>query len=380
MSWKRVLAAALVAGFGWGWHAARAEEPAPKPKDEAAPKPAETPKPKEPYFGKHFAMYLETRGGPAQIKTVKTPLNSGSTMDSTSELDFSGNKNGQATIGWTLPRGRGQYLLAYNGIADGEFELHATGTQQNVPWWHIDIQNGNLHTTQTPPPPTPPLDLTTTVPKDLGNRIQTFDLLYRREYGGLKIRCRWAAGLRYLDYKGAVVVPTWLVGRIDLPGFGYSDGVQNPMLVMQQSTKGWGPTGSGEIDFNFFRQRLTLYAMIEAALLTETLSTDSGTFTYLAVDPSTTPPTYYPGPGQIGDDVKKSAWNNKFEGGIRVKLLEGFHLILDWNRTGYLDTVLLPEDLSIPQNASQTALGTTARFISRDFVVDTATVGLSFQF
>ncbi len=55
-------------------------------------------------------------------------------------------------------------------------------------------------------------------------------------------------------------------------------------------------------------------------------------------------------------------------------------MILDWNTTGYLDAMLLPTQLSLPDNASQIALGTTARFVSRDYVVSSINLGLSFQF
>jgi hypothetical protein len=123
MSWKRRLAVSVIAaGLGVGSRAARAEDPAPK-QDEAAVAPAEAPKKKEPFFGDHFAMYLEARGGPASIDTIENPLTSGAQSNSKSELDFNGNKNGQITVGWTLPRGRGQYLLMYTGTADGDYEL-----------------------------------------------------------------------------------------------------------------------------------------------------------------------------------------------------------------------------------------------------------------
>ena len=362
-------------------------------------------------------MYLETRGGPADIGTLNTPVSSGSQSNSVSELDFEGSKTGQFTIGWTLPRGRGQYLLTYNGVADGDFELNANGTQQTyvptgllqptitflAPWWHLAIQDGNLTVTKVPPTwdsatddtidnnlpdpeelkfPTTTVLFHSTTPKDLGNRIQTWDLLYRREFGGMKIHARWAAGLRYLNYEGAIPVPSWLIGAplsgsgIN-QGAGYSDGVQNHFIVMQQSTTGFGPIGSGEIDFSFFRQRLTLYGAVQAAYLMEKLKGDSGTFTYLAADQAG---GLFPGPGRIHDEVSKSTWNTSFEAGLRVRLLEGFHLIVDWNTTGYLDTVMVPSDLSIPTNAQQTALGTTATFVSRDFVVTSVNLGLSFQF
>jgi hypothetical protein len=413
----------LVAGLGVGSQGARAEDPAPpKPDAPAAPAatapPAEPPKKKEPFFGDHFAMYLETRGGPSSIDTIDNSVSSGNRSQSDNELSFNGTKSGQFTIGWTLPRGRGQYLLTYTGIADGNFELDATGTQASyqatsggaqtigfqLPWWRISVNDGRMTTTKTPPTwnlftdsvdnggngdghpdpnemryPVTTVNISSTVPKDLGNRIQTWDLYYRREFGGVRIRCRWTAGLRYLNFDGSIATPAWVTGPSSTPGVGYTDGVQLGLIMMQQSTSGWGPVGSGEVDFNFFRQRLTLYAMVQAALILETLDADSGTFTYLARDPAVFG-AYLPGSGHIEAQVSKSTWNTTFEVGLRVKMLEGFNLILDWNTTGYLDAMLLPTDLAIPDNSSQVALGTTARFISRDYVVTSINLGLSFQF
>lgn len=423
MRWKRRLAVGvLAAGLGVGSYAARAEDPAPK-KDDAAAAPTEAPKKiKDPFFGNRFAMYLETRGGPASIETVNNPLTNGSESTSENTLSFNGNKTGQLTVGWTLPRGRGQYLLTYNGIADGDYELDATGLQKSyeslgaelkstgfLPWWQVTIRNGQLTTTKTPPVwnsrptsaggddangnrlpdpneiryPTTTVNISATVPTDLGNRIQTWDLVYRREFGGLKIRSRWSAGLRYLNYEGAILTPSWLTGSTGArgtPGFGYSDGLVNKFILVQQSTSGYGPIGSGEIDFNFFRQRLTLYGLVQAALLLENLDADSGTFTYLARNNDQTGVAYFPGSGRIQGSVSKTAWNTTFEAGVRVKLLEGFHLIADWNKTGYLDTILIPTDLSTPGNAQQIVSGVAARFISRDFVVSSINLGLSFQF
>jgi hypothetical protein len=304
MSWKlRLATGVLTASLGLGSQPARAEDPTPPPpkeeptppKEQPAPPKKEEPKKKDPFFGDRFAMYLETRGGPASIATFKNPVSTTSALNSVNTIDFNGNKSGQFTLGWTLPRGRGQYLLTYTGIADGNYELNAEGTQFAfvsaindttgggattfpVPWWHVSVRDGQLVTTRTPgvwveglddangntvPDPGeiryPGANLTVagSVPKDLGNRVQTWDLAYRREFGGVKIRSRWTAGLRYLNYKGAIVTPSWLIGVQDNVSFGYSDGIVNHFLLMQQKTKGIGPVGSGEVDFNFFRQRLT---------------------------------------------------------------------------------------------------------------------------
>jgi len=404
MSGKRWLAVGvLAAGLGVSSHVARAEDAAPK-KEDAPAEPKEAPKKKDPFFGNRFAMYLETRGGPASIDAFENPISSGVQQSSDNVIHFNGNKSGQFTIGWTLPRGRGQYLLSYNGIGDGDYELDATGIQQtfllDLPWWQVTVRNGQLRATQTPPVwnlaiddangnaiadpnevryPTTTIDVSGTVPKDLGNRIETWDLAYRREFGGVRIHARWQAGLRYFNYDGAIVTPLWLTGAVGTPGFGYSDGVINNLMLLQQSTSGYGPMGSGEVQFNFFRQRLTLYGELKAAFLVQSLSTDSGAFTYIATDP-VGDGLPFPGSGHIHRDVDKTAWNIGAEIGVRVRLLQGFNLILDWNRTGYLDTVLVPYSISIPANASEAPLGTTARFVSRDFDVSTINLGLSFQF
>jgi hypothetical protein len=414
----RVATGLLVVGLGAGLSATRAQDPAPTKAEPAAA--VEAPKKKDPFFGDRFAMYLETRGGPASIDSLSNPTSNGSNSSSSNEVSFDGSKTGQFTIGWTLPRGRGQYLLTFNGLADGKYELQATGSQRSyiqtgggststptdqLPWWHLSIQNGQLQSSKTPPTwnsetddadhdgfpdtseihyPVTTIDLSTAVPSDLGNKLQTWDLLYRREFGGVKIRAAWTAGLRYLNYEGAVPCPSWLTGTSGISGYGYSDGIANKMILMQQSTSGWGPTGSGEVDFNFFRQRLTLYGKVGASfLLSETLDADSGAFTFLAFQTITGPgagTVAVPGQGHLQQSVSKTAWNTMFEAGVRVKMLEGFNLIVDWNVSGYLDTVLFPETLSIPANAAQVQLGTVATYVTRDIVASSINIGLSFQF
>ena len=414
MSWKRRLVGSVfVAGLGVLSPGTRAEDPAP-PKPDATATPAEAPKKKDPFFGDRFAMYLETRGGPASVDEVDNSLSSGVKSNSLNSLNFDGRKSGQFTVGWTLPRGRGQYLLTFTGFDDGDYELEGTGTQSTyvtqgggqpitigfqLPWWQVSVRDGQLSATKTPPVwnaslddangnarpdpdemryPVTTVSIAANYPTDLGNRIQTWDLYYRREFGGVRIRSRWTAGVRYLKFDGAIATPAWVTGASSAAGFGYTDGSQTDFILMKQSTTGFGPVGSGEVDFNFFRQRLTLYALVQAAFLMENLETDSGTFTYYSVASGST--GYLPGPGHLEESVSKSAWNTTFEAGLRVKILEGFNLILDWNATGYLDTMLLPTQVSIPDNATQILLGTTGRFVSRDFVIQSINLGLSFEF
>ena len=415
MRWmRRVAAGVLAAGLGAGFVAVRAEDPAPKSED-ASPAAPEPEKKKEKFFGDRFAMYLEVRGGVSSMDDFSAPVSSNlsSTVDNT--LSFDSGEVGQFTIGWTLPRDRGQYLLTFTGLADGDYSLQSSGRQKSViiesgglatptdalPWWELNIQDGVLHSTQTPPRwnqdlddanqngfpdtdeiryPTTTFDLTTGVPKDLRNALQTWDLYYRREFGGINIRSRWTAGLRYLDYEGSLPMPAWLTGTVQ-QGFGYSDGVFNRVLLNTVSTTGWGPVGSAEIQFNFLRKRLTLYGMAQVAFLIEKVKSDSGAFTYYALGAAPGgAPVFLPGSGRVTEEVSKTAWNTSFEVGLRCRVLEGFHIILDWNSTGYLDTVLIPYQLSLPSLSSQISQGTTALYSSRDIVTSSVNFGLSFQF
>ena len=390
--------------------AAAQEEPAPK-KPEATPPPAEPPKKKDPFFGDHFALYLEVRGGPASIRNLENPVTSGPDSSTASEIQFNGSQAGLFTVGWTLPRNRGQYLFTYNGLTDGSYDLKATGYQRSyagnevladeLPWWHLTIDNGHSRATKTPPVwdlsqdangnglpdtnefryPNTTVDLSGTVPDKLNNQLQTFDLYYKRDWGGLRYHGAWTAGIRYLDFQGVVPTPAWVIGSKQIIGFGFTDAVATKLLLMQQSTSGWGPIGSGEAQFNFFRQRLSLYIMGQAALLEEKLNADSGPFTYYAFQSvSAGQILAIPGFGDIQRDVSKTAWNTAVEVGARIKVLDGFHVIVDWNTTGYLDTVLLPDTLSTPANAAQVSLGAVATYVSRDIVRSTINVGLSFQF
>lgn len=417
MTFKRVLTAVIVTALAAGTSAFRAADQAPGDdagKDKpAAPAPPEAKK-KDRFFGNRLALFLETRAGAASFHSIENRVSVTQDTSSVNSLDLSGGKTGQFTIGWTLPHERGQYLLTYTAVGDDSFSLEAEGLQrsyipinaagitapQQLPWWHLTVKDGTLRSHETPPVwdkltddangngnpdvgefryPDTVLSLTTPTTKKLNNRLETYDLYYRRDFGGVRYHARWSAGVRYLRFQGALPTPTWLKSAIGAPGLGYSDGLQNQILVMSQDTKAWGPMGSGEMQFNFARRRFQIYMLVQAALMVEKLSTDSGPFTYLAA-PAGGGIYLIPGAGRVQDDVSKSSWNTMFETGFRVRVMQGFWLYLALNRTGYLDTLLVPTDISIPANDTQIGLGTTGLFTTRDFVVTSATLGASFQF
>src|SRR5262247_877539 len=122
MTRRAMLAAVIVFGLGTEIDSLRAED-TPKPAggdDKPAPA-AEPAKKKDKFFGDRFALYLETRGGTTNFKDLDNPLRVTQDQTSTNTVGFGDGHNGQFTIGWTLPRDRGQYLLTFTGIADGKY-------------------------------------------------------------------------------------------------------------------------------------------------------------------------------------------------------------------------------------------------------------------
>ena len=426
MTWKRSAAAACLA-VGLGARLVGAQEPAPTPAPTPAPQPtapapaqpappppAVEQKPKESFFGTRFALYLEVRAGTSDGEEVLTHIESTQNLESETSLKYEDIKHGEFTIGWTLPRDRGQYLFTYTGVADGGYDFDATGFQRayfdpqgtenilenTLPWWHTSIRDGELRSVQKPPTwdaavddadndafpdpdeihyPTITQDVSRAVPDDLGSQLSTYDLYYRREFGGTRYHARWTAGARYFDFDAALPIGMWLNHGSSIPGLGWSDGVLNPIVITRQEASGWGPVGSAEFQVNFFRRRLQLYGLVRAAFINLSTELDSGQFQFLVTDPTAGAGTV-PRQGRFQKSIDKASWNSTFEAGVRFRILPGFHVFADWNKSGYLDPVIVPTRISLPVNAQQIDQPIGASYKTEDIVLSTLQVGLSFQF
>src|SRR5262245_680969 len=219
MTWKRSAAAACLA-VGLGARLVGAQEPAPTPAptpapqppagEPAAPPPPIEQKPKESFFGTRFALYVEVRAGASDADAVFTQIESSQNHESDTSLQWEDVKHGEVTVGWTLPRDRGQYLFTYTGVADGGYSFDATGRQREyfdpqgtenvlenpLPWWQTSIRDGELRSVQKPPTwdaavddadgdafpdeneihyPTTAFDVGRSVPDDLGSQLSTYD-------------------------------------------------------------------------------------------------------------------------------------------------------------------------------------------------------------
>jgi hypothetical protein len=414
MALTRWFSAALLAGvLLLTFSPARADE---EPASPEPPKPPPTPAAEEasgkpPWWGGRNLLYLEFRYGQSSVDDILTSVSTetGNFSRNTYEIDEA--TAGRLAVGWTLPDGRGQFLIAYEGVKEDGYKFDAIGEQasvvggtsgsaptETIPWWFVTVRDGNLSTRRTPPVwnivlddvdnsgrptrnevryPTVDSQGSRSVPKSLNNRATTLDLLYGREFGGRRIWGSWSAGARYFSYDGAVPIAAWLaILASGPPGSAFTDGVDNGILTFSQDTTGFGPTGSLGLNFGFFRRKLVLHAGGRVAYVLSSLETRSGDFETLYY----VSPNFLPAPANLSRSLDKSVWQLQAEFSAKFEVATGLHLALEYRRAGYQDALVYPIAFSIPDDQTQASQGTAAVFGTRDFRVQSITAGLSYQF
>ncbi len=423
---RSVLVAAFVVAVAVGPALVAQETPPPPPTPPVAiDDSAEKPKSKAP-----FGLYVGAGYGSASADDLDLSNSTLSSHVVSTTFSMDENSYAQAAVGWHLGNNRGDFRLVFNGYSEDSFEVTSSGSagqvqvplgsnqpqfNDNLPWWDLTISNGRLTAVRTPQSWTPGLDLNgnqvidpdepansdtnrnglvdfgeqTALPPDLTidrpfsdnlqNRAQHWDALYGNSWGPRTFRGRWWAGLRYFQYDGNVVGTGWLA--TNTPGYGFTDGSFLHVLNYNQKTTGGGATASLEVQFRFFRERLALFAMGQAAFVVLSLDIDTGPFFTIAQDDTGAD---IPAAAQLTESVSKSTWQNTFEGGVRYRFnsreAKGIELELVYNVTGYLDAVLLPTSLRIPTNSQEARFGTSAIFRTQDLVYDAWRAGISFQF
>ena len=176
-----------------------------------------------------------------------------------------------------------------------------------------------------------------------------------------------------MDY--LCLVNPWL--NLDAAGAGFTEGSLLKLLNFEQESSGIGPTGSWEVDFNFFEKGLVLFLRGQAAFLINQVESDSGEFfTVLNVGGSSSQFAA----SRIQESRDKSSWQTTGEIGARIQFRNGLKLQLAASRTGFLDVVLSPISITIPDNAQQAPNGTSALLITKDLIFDSYNAGVAFQF
>ncbi len=425
---RSFLVAALLSALALGRPAVAQEPPAPSPppaaptSPAAAAAPAAAPKEKAP-----FALYVEAGYGTVDGKDLDTSLTTLSTHVTTTTLGWEDHDYARAGIGWKLDNGKGDFKLQFTGYSEKGYTLDSTGFaaqvqtttgspqvqfQDALPWWVLSIKDGTLSSTRTPMTWTPGVDvngnhvidedepansdtnrngfvdlgeqttlapdvqITRPISDNLENRAQHWDFLYGKSWGPRRFRGRWWAGVRYFEYEGNVFATAWLT-TTKAGGYGFTDGSLFHVLNFSQSTTGGGPTGSMEAQFKFFRERLSLYAMGQAAFVVLSLKTETGPFVTTVEDEAGSDLVV---PGQLSESISKSTWQTGFETGVRYRFDNGLELELAYNITGYLDAVIMPTSIRIPGTFSEARFGTSAIYRTQDYVLDGWRAGMSFQF
>jgi hypothetical protein len=374
-----------------------------------------------------FALYVGVAGGMGDADEFNTTIFANELNAGANFLTLDEQTYGRAAIGWKLPHRKGDFRLIFQGVKEEEYSYSSRGLSDQlpgddsvdiesgglVPWWFIQIDNGDLVSVRLVPmwdlatddadgdgkgdfDPSDPLcnlrgdmaqcgeisyDLTSpdrvvlgTMPDNLQNRVNTYDVVYGREFGGRRYSSRWWGGVRYFQYEGQLLASAWL-NVTERAGEHFTDGSFLRLLNIAQETSGFGPVGSWEADFNFYDKGLQLFIRGEAAFTFNSMEMDSGPFFQILDEGSTADDE----PATTLDDrlvksLDKSSWQDRAEIGARVNLKNGLQFEVGYSIAGYLDFILMPDllQLGVTNDDPQT--------FTQDIVVEAFHVGVGFQF
>ena len=320
MTWKRACAVSvLVLAIGATRVGVRAqdtppEQPTPPEGQAPAPPPPAVEEPPHPSFwGDHFALYIEAGGGTGSVDALDSSIETSTALQAINAMDISSTKSGRVAVGWKLPVDHGSFRVVFTGHTEDSYEFTATGKNRAIfgnaaqpaspqPWWNVSVRGGTLISTLTPPtwvdadsdgfvdqdeiqftPGSGPTPGVRTVPKNAQNRIQTWDFLFLRDFGGKAWSGDYSCGIRYLIYDGNVPASAWLNTSDTNPAGGFTDGTNLRLLSLNQNTTGIGPTGSLGLQWHLFRNRIVFFGGARFAFLLQNMQVETGNFFTLKV-------------------------------------------------------------------------------------------------
>jgi hypothetical protein len=106
---------------------------------------------------------------------------------------------------------------------------------------------------------------------------------------------------------------------------------------------------------------------------------DSGLFTTL-VEATGQVGAKIPIAAHLNEQQTKSTWQTGAEVGLRIRLRNGLKLEASYGVVGFLDAILLPTQIRIPDNQQEAAQGTSAIYNTQDYVLQGWRAGIGFQF
>jgi hypothetical protein len=372
-----------------------------------------------------LGLFLSVGGGTSSVDDINSSVITRPEVDeASSAFTLDDQLYARAAIGWKLKEDKGDFRLMYQGFREDTYRLQSEGKSANVldgnfattpvTWWNMSIDSGQLSAQRTPrwwtvdydlpgPGGEPPNDrpdpneiqstdcadpsspfqsqcrsVTKIVPETLNNQVQTFDLVYGREFGRRRVSSRWWGGLRYFEYTGQIAAPAWLMSGQFAAGVGYTDSTFLKMLLLSQESKGLGPTGAWELDVNFFDRRLVLYLRGQASFIFSTIEVDSGPFVTMVKNTSLD--TILLVNGRLNESREKSVWQTALEIGARYTFFQALTVEVAFFRAGFLDSIILPAQIIVPEKEQTLSDGVSALYGTQDYKVGGMYAGLAFQF
>lgn len=410
--WILVLGVTLLWAAGVALPISAAAQDAPAPADETeAARQAEATEGEADKKKFMNGLYVEVGYGTNDMDPLDTTTRTTSTQSSSNSLTFDAMDYARAAIGWQLPGAKGRFRLVWQGYNETGYQFSAAGLESslgvmlpsnppivdNLLWWQVTVVDGQLTSARTPPTWTLADDANMdgavqqnevtysgadishalNMAPDLQNRIQIVDALYGREWGPRRVEGLWWGGIRYFVYEGTLLQGAWLRGPM-ADGFGFSDGLFVRLLHPTQNTTAVGPTGSVGFQVNFFDKRVQLFMNGQFAFLLSKVETDTGNFFTLTNGNSND--DIVTGVGRLTADRSRTSWQTYVDAGARFSIKKGLIIEVAVFEGGFLDAVLTPTELRIPQSAQELGQGTSAIFATQDLVLDGWRGSVAFQF
>ncbi len=362
-----------------------------------------------------WSLYVSVAAGTADADEIDSSIETTAASRAESILSLDDQSYGRAVVGWKFQNDKGDLQVIWNGFREEEYRLTGGGDQAfidlaasgiasqpnvvtPVRWWTLDVANGVQTSTRSGPiwnagldvngdnaaqpgevtyDPMNAITVTSAVPDNLQNRLQSIDIVYGREFGTRRYSSRWFAGVRYYTLEGTVPAAAWMLGGDAIAGAGFTDGQSVNLLAFYNETTGIGPTVSMSFDVKFFGDKLRLFAQGQAALALTTIDSTSNPFQTFVVD---TDGFLESADGQLTASRNKSTWSNQLDLGVMWQFANGVGFEVSYSIMGMLDAYLLPTNLRIPVSEIEINSGSSAIYNTQDYVLNTLRAGVSFQF